>query len=145
MLKRTESILIFKNQIRRLIKVEVVLGEMSEYGALRKSSSAFVDLKELLAHVFLYRVILIQGNRIFRCFLKQSSSWVQKCIIDLEDDFVTLADKFSHIFVEAQRNEKDLIKITHRIRQNRVSVVFSLEDLDTKTDACFQCFSWSTF
>lgn len=113
------------------MKVEIALGEVSEYGSLRKSVPALVDLEELLA-----TRLLVQGNsgsgksHLLRRLLEQSSSWIQQCVIDPEGDFVTLADKFGHIVVEAQRNEKELIQIAHRIRQHRVSVVFNLENLD---------------
>ncbi|WP_375655735.1 helicase HerA domain-containing protein, partial [Bartonella sp. AA83SXKL] len=115
------------------MKVEIALGEMAEGNALRKSMPAFVDLEELLA-----TRLLVQGNsgsgksHLLRRLLEQSSSWVQHCVIDPEGDFVTLADKFGHVIVEAQRSEQELMRIAYRIRQHRVSVVLNLEGLDTE-------------
>ncbi|WP_455480418.1 helicase HerA domain-containing protein [Bartonella sp. B12(2025)] len=115
------------------MKVEIALGEMAECCALRQSVPAFVDLEELLA-----TRLLVQGNsgsgksHLLRRLLEQSASWVQHCVIDPEGDFITLADKFGHVIVEAQRSEKELTRIAHRIRQHRVSVVFNLEGLDTE-------------
>ncbi|GAB5041571.1 ATP-binding protein [Bartonella henselae] len=116
-----------------VMKVEIALGEMAEGNALRKSMPAFVDLEELLA-----TRLLVQGNsgsgksHLLRRLLEQSSSWVQHCVIDPEGDFVTLADKFGHVIVEAQRSEQELMRIAYRIRQHRVSVVLNLEGLDTE-------------
>ncbi|WP_074381322.1 ATP-binding protein [Bartonella doshiae] len=115
------------------MKVEIALGEMAESNALCESMPALVDLEELLA-----TRLLVQGNsgsgksHLLRRLLEQSSSWVQHCVIDPEGDFVTLADKFGHVIVEAQRSEQELTRIAHRIRQHRVSVVFNLEGLDTE-------------
>ncbi|EJF74894.1 ATP-binding protein [Bartonella birtlesii] len=115
------------------MKVEIALGEMAEYNALRKSVPACIDLEELLA-----TRLLVQGNsgsgksHLLRRLLEQSASWVQHCVIDPEGDFVTLADKFGHVIVEAQRSELELTRIAQRIRQHRVSVVFNLEGLDTE-------------
>ncbi|EJF75653.1 hypothetical protein MEC_00208 [Bartonella alsatica IBS 382] len=50
-------------------------------------------------------------------------------MIDSEGDFVTLADKFGHVVVEAQHSELELTHIAHRIWQHCVSVVFNLEGL----------------
>ncbi|WP_019222358.1 ATP-binding protein [Bartonella rattaustraliani] len=115
------------------MKVEIALGEMAERNALRQSQPAFIDLEELLA-----TRLLVQGNsgsgksHLLRRILEQSASWVQHCVIDPEGDFVTLADKFGHVVVEAQRSELELTRIAHRIRQHRVSVVFNLEGLETE-------------
>ncbi|MET3559681.1 DNA helicase HerA-like ATPase [Bartonella japonica] len=115
------------------MKVEVALGEMAERNSLRQPMPAFVDLEELLA-----TRLLVQGNsgsgksHLLRRLLEQSASWVQHCVIDPEGDFITLADKFGHVVVEAQRSELELTRIAHRIRQHRVSVVFNLEGLDTE-------------
>ncbi|WP_375634214.1 MULTISPECIES: helicase HerA domain-containing protein [unclassified Bartonella] len=115
------------------MKVEIALGEMSESRALHKSMPALLDLEELLA-----TRLLVQGNsgsgksHLLRRLLEQSAKWVQHCVIDPEGDFVTLADKFGHVIVEAQRSELELTRIAHRIRQHRVSVVFNLEGLDTE-------------
>ncbi|WP_455473821.1 helicase HerA domain-containing protein [Bartonella sp. B30(2025)] len=115
------------------MKVEIALGEVSESRALHKSVPALIDLEELLA-----TRLLVQGNsgsgksHLLRRLLEQSASWVQHCVIDPEGDFVTLADKFGHVVVEAERSEQELTRIAHRIRQHRVSVVFNLEGLDNE-------------
>lgn len=115
------------------MKVEIDLGTVVERGAIAKSASAMVDLEELLA-----TRLLVQGNsgsgksHLLRRLLEQSAQWVQQCVIDPEGDFVTLADKFGHVVVEAQRTEQELTRIANRIRQHRVSVVLNLEGLDTE-------------
>lgn len=68
-----------------------------------------LDLEELLA-----TRLLVQGNsgsgksHLLRRLLEQSAPWVQQCVIDPEGDFVTLADKYGHVVVEADRSESDL-------------------------------------
>lgn len=95
--------------------------------------SALLDLEELLA-----TRLLVQGNsgsgksHLLRRLLEQSANLVQQAIIDPEGDFVTLADKFGHVVVDASRSEGDLQRIAARVRQHRVSVVLSLEGLDTE-------------
>jgi hypothetical protein len=92
-----------------------------------------LDLEELLA-----TRLLVQGNsgsgksHLLRRLLEQSAPWVQQCVIDPEGDFVTLADKFGHVVVDATRTEAELTKIAGRIRQHRVSVVLNLEGLDVE-------------
>lgn len=95
--------------------------------------SALLDLEELLA-----TRLLVQGNsgsgksHLLRRLLEQSANLVQQAIIDPEGDFVTLADKFGHVVVDASRSEGDLQRIAARVRQHRVSVVLSLEGLDAE-------------
>jgi hypothetical protein len=94
---------------------------------------ASVDLEELLA-----TRLLVQGNsgsgksHLLRRLLEQSAPWVQQCVIDPEGDFVTLADRFGHVVVDAARTEAELTRIAGRIRQHRVSVVLNLEGLDVE-------------
>src|SRR5215217_1254522 len=94
---------------------------------------ALLDLEELLA-----TRLLVQGNsgsgksHLLRRLLEQSANLVQQAIIDPEGDFVTLADKFGHVVVDASRSEGDLQRIAARVRQHRVSVVLSLEGLDAE-------------
>src|SRR5690606_35564541 len=96
-------------------------------------ASAAVDLEELLA-----TRLLVQGNsgsgksHLLRRLLEQSAPWVQQCVIDPEGDFVTLADKYGHVVVDATRTEAELTRIANRIRQHRVSVVLNLEGLDVE-------------
>ena len=95
--------------------------------------NATLDLEELLA-----TRLLVQGNsgsgksHLLRRLLEQSAPWVQQCIIDPEGDFVTLADRFGHVVVDAERSEGELTRIAGRIRQHRVSVVLNLEGLDVE-------------
>ncbi|GGA63136.1 ATP-binding protein [Pelagibacterium lentulum] len=104
-----------------------------DMGATKTGTSARLDLEELLA-----TRLLVQGNsgsgksHLLRRLLEQSAPWVQQCVIDPEGDFVTLADKFGHVVVEANRSEHELTRIAGRIRQHRVSVVLSLEGLDAE-------------
>ena len=92
-----------------------------------------LDLEELLA-----TRLLVQGNsgsgksHLLRRLLEQSANWVQQCVIDPEGDFVTLADAFGHVVVDADRSENELTRIAGRIRQHRVSVVLNLEGLDAE-------------
>lgn len=94
---------------------------------------AELDLEELLA-----TRLLVQGNsgsgksHLLRRLLEQSASLVQQAIIDPEGDFVTLAEKFGHVVVDAARAEADLQRIAGRVRQHRVSVVLNLEGLDAE-------------
>ena len=97
------------------------------------AAAANLDLEELLA-----TRLLVQGNsgsgksHLLRRLLEQSAPWVQQCVIDPEGDFVTLADRFGHVVVEAARSEPELTRIAARIRQHRVSVVLDLEGLDVE-------------
>ena len=113
--------------------VDINLGTIFEGGALKGSKVASLDLEELLA-----TRLLVQGNsgsgksHLLRRLLEQSAHWVQQCVIDPEGDFVTLADKFGHVVVEAQRTELELTRIAARVRQHRVSAILNLEGLDTE-------------
>ncbi|HWD13156.1 ATP-binding protein [Pseudochrobactrum sp. sp1633] len=102
-----------------------------DMGATTNGTAAMLDLEELLA-----TRLLVQGNSgsgksyLLRRLLEQSAPWVQQCIIDPEGDFVTLADVYGHVVVDAARTEAELTRIAQRIRQHRVSVVVNLEGLD---------------
>jgi len=104
-----------------------------DMGTAPGRTAAMLDLEELLA-----TRLLVQGNsgsgksHLLRRLLEQSAAWVQQVIIDPEGDFVTLADRFGHVVVDAQRTEAELIGIAGRIRQHRVSVVLNLEGLDVE-------------
>lgn len=104
-----------------------------DMGEARGAGTAQMDLEELLA-----TRLLVQGNsgsgksHLLRRLLEQSAPWVQQCIIDPEGDFVTLADKFGHLVVDAARSEAELTRIANRVRQHRVSVVVNLEGLDAE-------------
>jgi len=115
------------------MKVEINLGTVSKDKTLSHLGEALCDLEELLA-----TRLLVQGNsgsgksHLLRRLLEQSARWVQQCVIDPEGDFVTLADRFGHIVVEATRSEQELTRIAARIRQHRVSTILNLEGLDTE-------------
>jgi DNA helicase HerA-like ATPase len=104
-----------------------------DMGSQPSGPAAMLDLEELLA-----TRLLVQGNsgsgksHLLRRLIEQSAPWVQQCIIDPEGDFVTLADKFGHVVVDAERPEVELTRIAGRIRQHRVSVVLNLEGLDVE-------------
>ncbi|PWR20762.1 ATP-binding protein [Zavarzinia compransoris] len=104
-----------------------------EMGQQASGSPAMLDLEELLA-----TRLLVQGNsgsgksHLLRRLLEQSAPHVQQAVIDPEGDFVTLADRYGHVVVEATRSEDDLTRIAARARQHRVSVVLSLEGLDAE-------------
>jgi hypothetical protein len=104
-----------------------------DMGESRGAGTAHMDLEELLA-----TRLLVQGNsgsgksHLLRRLLEQSAPWVQQCVIDPEGDFVTLADKFGHLVVDATRTEAELTRIATRVRQHRVSVVVNLEGLDAE-------------
>ena len=119
----------------RRMKVGIDMGQVSSGMAsgAAKGSSAMLDLEELLA-----TRLLVQGNsgsgksHLLRRLLEQSAPMVQQAVIDPEGDFVTLAEKFGHVVVDAARSEGDLQRIAARVRQHRVSVVLNLEGLDTE-------------
>ncbi|WP_075217729.1 ATP-binding protein [Mongoliimonas terrestris] len=102
-----------------------------DIGTRTSGQRAVVDLEELLA-----TRLLVQGNsgsgksHLLRRLLEQSAPWVQQCIVDPEGDFVTLADKFGHVVIDASGTERDLALIANRVRQHRVSVVLNLESLE---------------
>jgi hypothetical protein len=104
-----------------------------EMGTASGRTAAMLDLEELLA-----TRLLVQGNsgsgksHLLRRLLEQSAPWVQQIVIDPEGDFVTLADKFGHVVVDARRTEAELNGIAARIRQHRVSAVLNLEGLDVE-------------
>ncbi|MDJ1158848.1 ATP-binding protein [Chelatococcus sp. SYSU_G07232] len=104
-----------------------------DMGTTSAGAPAMLDLEELLA-----TRLLVQGNsgsgksHLLRRLIEQSAQWVQQAVIDPEGDFVTLADRFGHVVVDAARTEAELTRIAGRIRQHRVSVVLNLEGLDAE-------------
>jgi DNA helicase HerA-like ATPase len=118
---------------RRKIDEEERMKVGIDMGAGPDGAAAHLDLEELLA-----TRLLVQGNsgsgksHLLRRLLEQSAALVQQAIIDPEGDFVTLADKYGHVVVDAARAEADLQRIAARVRQHRVSVVLNLEGLDAE-------------
>ncbi|HYD30340.1 MAG TPA: ATP-binding protein [Azospirillaceae bacterium] len=105
-----------------------------DMGTSSSGQPAILDLEELLA-----TRLLVQGNsgsgksHLLRRLIEQGAPWVQQAIIDPEGDFVTLAEKFGHIVVDASAHtEAALQRIADRVRQHRVSVVLNLEGLDAE-------------
>ena len=91
-----------------------------------------VNVQELLA-----TRLLVQGNsgsgksHLLRRLLEESAGLVQQIVIDPEGDFVTLADQYSHIVVNAgDYSEAEIAAMGARIREHRASVVLSLDTLE---------------
>ncbi|MCS3446159.1 MULTISPECIES: ATP-binding protein [Bradyrhizobium] len=105
-----------------------------EMGQTTAGASAAIDLEELLA-----TRLLVQGNsgsgksHLLRRLLEQSAPWVQQTIIDPEGDFITLAERFGHLVIDAEdHTERSLQVAGERVRIHRVSTVLNLEGLDAE-------------
>jgi len=105
-----------------------------DIGTDERGQPVACDLEELLA-----TRLLVQGNsgsgksHLLRRLLEQSAEWVQQAIIDPEGDFVTLAERFGHVVVDAAAYaEADIQRVAARARQHRVSVVLNLEGIDVE-------------
>ncbi|RFB80364.1 ATP-binding protein [Methylovirgula sp. 4M-Z18] len=105
-----------------------------EMGQTTAGAPAALDLEELLA-----TRLLVQGNsgsgksHLLRRLLEQSAPWVQQAILDPEGDFVTLADRFGHLVIDAEdHTERSLQVAGERTRIHRVSTVLNLEGLDAE-------------
>ncbi|MGY4474102.1 helicase HerA domain-containing protein [Bradyrhizobium sp. USDA 3364] len=105
-----------------------------EMGQTTAGAPAAIDLEELLA-----TRLLVQGNsgsgksHLLRRLLEQSAPWVQQTIIDPEGDFVTLAERFGHLVIDAEdHTERSLQVAGERVRIHRVSTVLNLEGLDAE-------------
>src|ERR1700742_864762 len=103
-------------------------------GQTTAGTLATLDLEELLA-----TRLLVQGNsgsgksHLLRRLLEQSAPWVQQAIIDPEGDFVTVAEKFGHVVIDAEdHTERGLQVAGERARIHRVSTVLNLEGLDAE-------------
>jgi uncharacterized protein len=105
-----------------------------DMGAAPDGAPAHMDLEELLA-----TRLLVQGNsgsgksHLLRRLLEGSAPWVQQVIVDPEGDFVTLSDRFGHVVVDGgAHSETELRRLALRIREQRVSVVLTLEGLEVE-------------
>src|SRR5918992_3303838 len=105
-----------------------------EMGHTTAGAPATLDLEELLA-----TRLLVQGNsgsgksHLLRRLLEQSAPWVQQTIIDPEGDFVTLADRFGHLLIDAEDHTERALQVAgERARIHRVSTVLNLEGLDSE-------------
>ena len=94
--------------------------------------SAELDLEELLA-----TRLLVQGNsgsgksHLLRRLLEGSAGLVQQVVIDPEGDFVSLADAFDHVAVDAAAYSlAEVTRLAQRAREHRASVVLNLEGLE---------------
>jgi hypothetical protein len=110
-----------------------------EIGKDAGGNAVCVDVEELLA-----TRLLVQGNsgsgksHLLRRLLEESAALVQQVVIDPEGDFVTLADAFGHVAIDAgSYNEREIGRIAARIREHRASVVLNLEQLEV--DAQMKC------
>ncbi len=106
-----------------------------EMGQTTAGAAATLDLEELLA-----TRLLVQGNsgsgksHLLRRLLEQSAPWVQQAIIDPEGDFVTLAERFGHLVIDAEdHTERGLQVAGERARIHRVSTVLNLEGWTPRT------------
>jgi len=105
-----------------------------DMGTTSQGDLATMDLEELLA-----TRLLVQGNsgsgksHLLRRLLEQSAPWVQQAVIDPEGDFVTLAEVFGHVVIDAaDYRDAALQQLGSRVRQHRVSVVLNLENHETE-------------
>lgn len=110
-----------------------------DLGLALAGEGAHIDLEELLASR-----LLVQGNsgsgksHLLRRLLEQSAGLVQQVVIDPEGDFVTLAERFGHIVVDAaDYSEAETGSIARRVRAQRASVVLNLDGLEV--DAQLRC------
>ena len=105
-----------------------------EMGRTKTGAPATLDLEELLA-----TRLLVQGNsgsgksHLLRRLLEQSAPWVQQTVLDPEGDFVTLAEKFGHLVIDAETHTEEALQLAgERLRMHRVSTVLNLEGLDAE-------------
>ncbi len=102
-----------------------------DIGVTGAQSPALIDLEELLA-----TRLLVQGNsgsgksHLLRRLLEQSAGLVQQVVIDPEGDYVSLAERYGHVVVDAAQSEHELTSIATRVRQHRVSVILNLEGVE---------------
>lgn len=96
--------------------------------------SILIDLEELLA-----TRLLVQGNsgsgksHLLRRLLEECAGMVQQVVIDPEGDFVTLADHFGHVVIDAAAySPREIEALAGRVRQHRASVVLALEELEVE-------------
>jgi len=109
------------------VNAEIVIGEEA-------GRPVHIDMEELLA-----TRLLVQGNsgsgksHLLRRLLEESAGMVQQIVIDPEGDFVSLADEFSHVVVDAASySQGELEALGSRVREHRASVVLALEGLEVE-------------
>ena len=103
-----------------------------DIGTSGPGQSVHFDVEELLA-----TRLLVQGNsgsgksHLLRRLLEESAGVVQQVVIDPEGDFVTLADRFGHVVIQAfDHSEAEIVRLATRIREHRVSVILALDELE---------------
>ncbi|WP_375286524.1 helicase HerA domain-containing protein [Sphingomonas sp.] len=103
-----------------------------DMGSDSSARTVELDLEELLA-----TRLLVQGNsgsgksHLLRRLLEGSAGLVQQVVIDPEGDFVSLADAFDHIAVDAAAYSLgEVTRLAQRAREHRASVVLNLEGLE---------------
>jgi hypothetical protein len=103
-----------------------------EMGSDASGRPVELDLEELLA-----TRLLVQGNsgsgksHLLRRLLEGSAASVQQVVIDPEGDFVTLAEAFGHIVIDAaEYASTEIVRLASRAREHRASVVLNLEGLE---------------
>ena len=103
-----------------------------DLGQTKAGGPALLDLQELLA-----TRLLVQGNsgsgksHLLRRLLEQSAPSVQHVVVDPEGDFVTLAEAFGHVVIDAAAyTESGLQTLAERVRRHRISIVLNLEHQD---------------
>ncbi len=91
-----------------------------------------IDIEELLA-----TRLLVQGNsgsgksHLLRRLLEESAGLVQQIVIDPEGDFVTLADAFDHVVIDAGAYDaREIVRMAARVREHRASVILALDNLE---------------
>ncbi|RBM06119.1 ATP-binding protein [Novacetimonas cocois] len=112
--------------------VAITIGERR--GATTGDAPVTMDLAELLS-----TRLLVQGNsgsgksHLLRRLLEQSARLVQQAIIDPEGDFVSLAERYGHLVIDAaEHTEAALQAAGERMRVHRASVVLNLEGVDAE-------------
>ncbi|MFN4019414.1 MAG: helicase HerA domain-containing protein [Erythrobacter sp.] len=105
-----------------------------DIGRDANGQSILIDLEELLA-----TRLLVQGNsgsgksHLLRRLLEECAGLVQQVVIDPEGDFVTLADHFGHVVIDAAAySPKEIEALAARVRQHRASVVLALDELEVE-------------
>lgn len=110
----------------RRVSADIVIGHDSSGGPVR------IDMEELLA-----TRLLVQGNsgsgksHLLRRLLEESAGMVQQVVIDPEGDFVTLAEPFGHVVIDAGAyGAAEITRLAARIRKHRASVILALDGLE---------------
>ncbi len=103
-----------------------------DIGSDKLGAPVRIDIEELLA-----TRLLVQGNsgsgksHLLRRLLEESAPLVQQIVIDPEGDFVTLAEAFGHVVIDAGAyDNREIVQLATRVREHRASVVLALDNLE---------------